>query len=140
MKVETYLQEHRDIQHLDVFARFKELQQQYQPDALDFEYCVGYLFQAARNGLHVVSYPKTEVIYTRKSRAQDSEPVIIAAAGEDRIAAIKETARYLRGSCGKDIIIKNVGKDLEESTPLFQQKKCGLIDFIKMTNQILTMI
>lgn len=92
---------------------FKISQEQYQPEALDFEYNLGYLLQSTRNGVFVQVEGDTAIVYTRKSLDQNSSYVIVASAGKNPESLIEKTAKELVAESGRDVIVKNVGEDLE---------------------------
>lgn len=92
---------------------FKALQERYQPETLDFEYNLGYLLQATRNGAFNCVEDESIVVYTRKSLDETSQYVIVASAGKDPISLMKKVTKELARESGRDVIVKNVGENLE---------------------------
>lgn len=94
-------------------TNFKALQERYQPEALDFEYNLGYLLQATRNDTFICTEDETQVVYTRKSLDEISPYVIVTSAGKDSVSLIERVAKELAKKSSRDIIAKNVGENLE---------------------------
>lgn len=95
-----------------VFEDFKKQQREHQPNALDFEYCTGYLRQATRNGCFERTEDDTSIIWTRRQPNKDRY-VIVASSGKNRVGIIESTSKELAKESEKDVVVKNVGRDLE---------------------------
>lgn len=96
----------------DILPIFRNFVNKYHPNSCDFEFCNGYILQATRNGLWSRKFDDGIVIYTKKRDAENF--VIVACAGNNRGIKISDTAKELFENSGKPILIKNVGKDIEQ--------------------------
>ena len=92
---------------------FKNLQEKNQPQVVDFEYSVGYIAQATRNGLYIATSDETAVVFTHRDDDPHSKYVIVVSSGLQRAELIRNIAPQLASSSQKDVIVKNVGADLE---------------------------
>jgi|GEM_PF-3725100 len=90
---------------------FRDLCKKHHENALDFEFCNGYILQATRNGFGSKEFGEGLVIFTKKRVGENY--VIMAYAGKDRGKGVFKTAKVLFGESGKPVIIKNVGEGIE---------------------------
>ena len=99
---------------------FKKLQEKCHPDSLDFQHCMGYLVQALRNNSEYSRYDRPHTImegdnaiaYTTKSQSR-TPYVIVSGVGKNVGGFIAREAQNLSNDSKDDVIVKNVGEDLE---------------------------